>query len=281
MIRVAVADDQGVIRAGLKMIIDYEADMVIVGEAADGLEAIAMVASARPDVVLMDIRMPRLDGIEATRRITSAGLPSSVLILTTFDDEEYVLGAVRAGAAGFLLKDAGPDLLVNAVRALHRGDSLVDPAVTRTLIARCLTLEAQADQAPGPGAGSAFGSSVGSSAGSGTGSGARRCPGSMAGSGIEPTGGESAAGWWQQRLATLSEREYQTLVGMARGGSNRDLAAEMVVSETTVKSHVSAVLAKLGLRSRVQAVVLAYEAGVIKPGQQPFDPGSGGDHVES
>jgi DNA-binding NarL/FixJ family response regulator len=237
MIAVAVADDQGVIRAGLKMIIDHEPDMVVVGEAADGLEAIGLVATARPDVVLMDIRMPRLDGIEATRRIMASGSTSAVLILTTFDDEEYVLGAVRAGAAGFLLKDAGPDLLVNAVRTLHGGDSLVDSAVTRTLIARCLELE------------------------------------NWAAGGAEQSGTEPTAETWKQRLATLSDRERQTLVGMARGGSNRDLAAEMVVSETTVKSHVSAVLAKLGLRSRVQAVVLAYEAGVIKPGEQPFDHG--------
>lgn len=239
MIRVAVVDDQGVIRAGLKMIIDHEPDMVVVGEAADGVEAVDLVTKARPDVVLMDIRMPRLDGIEATRTITSAGSATSVLVLTTFDDEEYVLGAVRAGAAGFLLKDAGPDVLVSAVRTLHGGDSLVDPAVTRTLIARCLELEEQAstraaDPTPAP---------------------------------------KAAVGSWKHRLGTLSDRERQILIGMARGGSNRDLAAELVVSETTVKSHVSAVLAKLGLRSRVQAVVLAYEAGVITPGERPFDHG--------
>ena len=243
MIRVAVVDDQGVIRAGLKMIIDHEPDLVVVGEATNGLEAIDLVGSTRPDVVLMDIRMPKLDGIEATRRITSSGSLTAVLILTTFDDDEYVLGAVRAGAAGFLLKDAGPDLLVSAVRTLHGGDSLVDPAVTRTLIARCLELEEQAtgplaDPVPAPG---------------------------------------SAAALWKQRLETLSDREQQILIGMARGGSNRDLASELVVSETTVKSHVSAVLAKLGLRSRVQAVVLAYEAGVIKPGDRPFDHGLAGE----
>jgi DNA-binding NarL/FixJ family response regulator len=239
-----VVDDQGVIRAGLKMIIDHEADMIVVGEAADGLEAVDLIASTRPDVTLMDIRMPRLDGIEATRRITSSGAGTVVLMLTTFDDEEYVLGAVRAGAAGFLLKDAGPDVLVGAVRTLSGGDSLVDPAVTRTLIARCLELEEKAAAGPAPAVTS-----------------------------TSVSGREMTAATWQQRLATLSERERQILVGMARGGSNRDLAAELVVSETTVKSHVSAVLTKLGLRSRVQAVVLAYEAGVITPGDQPFDHG--------
>jgi DNA-binding NarL/FixJ family response regulator len=238
MIRVAVVDDQGVIRAGLKMIIDNEPDLVVIGEAGDGLEAIELVATARPDVVLMDIRMPRMDGIEATRRITSTGSSTAVLVLTTFDDEEYVLGAVRAGAAGFLLKDAGPDLLVSAVRTLHGGDSLVDPSVTRTLIARCLELEEQAT-----------------------------------GRTVEAAPVVAAAGTWKQRLDTLSDREREILVGMDRGVSNRDLAAELVVSETTVKSHVSAVLAKLGLRSRVQAVVLAYEAGVITPGERPFDHG--------
>jgi len=236
-IRVVVVDDQGVIRAGLKMIIDHEPDLVVVGEAADGLQAIELVAAVRPDVVLMDIRMPHLNGIEATARITSSGAATAVLVLTTFDDEEYVLGAVRAGAAGFLLKDAGPDLLVSAVRTLHGGDSLVDPAVTRTLIAHCLVLEEEA-------------------------------------SGTEPTPVPGpTSGLWKERLGTLSDRERQIFVGMARGGSNRDLAAELVVSETTVKSHVSAVLAKLGLRSRVQAVVLAYEAGVITPGDRPFSEG--------
>jgi DNA-binding NarL/FixJ family response regulator len=236
MIRVAVVDDQGVIRAGLRMIIDHEPDLEVVGEATDGRQAVDLVASTRPDVVLMDIRMPHLDGIEATRRITEAGGATAVLMLTTFDDEEYVLGAVRAGASGFLLKDAGPDVLVGAVRTLNGGDSLVDPAVTRTLLAHCLELERRTGvpAAPSP---------------------RPVAPGPI----------------WQQRLDTLSEREREIFVGMARGRSNRELAVELVVSETTVKSHVSAVLAKLGLRSRVQAVVLAYEAGVITPGDHALD----------
>jgi DNA-binding NarL/FixJ family response regulator len=223
VIRVLVVDDQGVIRAGLRMIVDHEEDLEVVGEAADGPAAIDLVGQVRPDVVLMDVRMPHLDGIEATRRITARPAHPAVLVLTTFDDEEYVLGAVRAGAAGFLLKDSGPDVLVSAVRTLHGGDSLVDPAVTRTLIERCLELE--------------------------------RAP-------VVP----ARKPVWDDELRRLSDREREIFVGLARGRSNRDLAAQLVVSETTVKSHVSAVLAKLGLRSRVQAVVLAYEAGVVTPG---------------
>jgi DNA-binding NarL/FixJ family response regulator len=239
-IKVAVVDDQGVIRAGLRMIIEHETDMTVVGEASDGRQAVSLVAAVHPDVVLMDIRMPHLDGIEATRQITSAGSGTAVLVLTTFDDEEYVLGAVRAGAAGFLLKDAGPDVLVGAVRTLYGGDSLVDPAVTGTLIARCLELEALSGGSGGRGS----------------------APAPMAG----PLPQD-----WELRLGTLSDRERQIFIGMARGRSNRDLAADLVVSETTVKSHVSAVLTKLGLRSRVQAVVLAYEARVITPGDRPLD----------
>jgi DNA-binding NarL/FixJ family response regulator len=246
-IKVAVVDDQGVIRAGLRMIIDHEADMSVVGEASDGLQAVTLVGQVRPDVVLMDIRMPHLDGIEATRRITASGSGTAVLVLTTFDDEEYVLGAIRAGAAGFLLKDAGPDVLVSAVRTLSGGDSLVDPAVTRTLIERCLELERH--PAPLP------------------------VPSPLADGSDRPAGSAGLGPVWQQRLQTLSDRERQIFVGMARGRSNRDLAADLVVSETTVKSHVSAVLSKLALRSRVQAVVLAYEARVITPGE--WTPGDG------
>ena len=246
-IKVAVVDDQGVIRAGLRMIIDHEDDMFVVGEASDGLQAVTLVGQVHPDVVLMDIRMPHLDGIEATRRITAAGSGTAVLVLTTFDDEEYVLGAIRAGAAGFLLKDAGPDVLVSAVRTLSGGDSLVDPAVTRTLIERCLELER--DPQPQP------------------------APGPLADGPDGPAGPPGLGRVWRQRLETLSDRERQIFVGMARGRSNRDLAADLVVSETTVKSHVSAVLAKLALRSRVQAVVLAYEARVITPGEWTPDDG--------
>jgi DNA-binding NarL/FixJ family response regulator len=235
-VRVVVVDDQGVIRTGLRMIVDNEPDLVVVGEAADGLAAIEVVAGTRPDVVLMDIRMPRLDGLAATGRIV-AGSRAAVLVLTTFDDDEYVLGAIRAGASGFLLKDAGPDALVAAIRSVARGDALVDPAVTRTVISRCLELELAA--AP-------------------------------------PTSAAApATARWADRLTQLSDREQEILVALARGLANRDIAREFVVTEATVKSHVSSLLAKLGVRSRVEAVVLAYEAGVVTPG----DPGHL-DHLE-
>jgi DNA-binding NarL/FixJ family response regulator len=222
-IRVAVVDDQAVIRGGLRMIIDHESDLTTVGEAADGAEAVRLVASAAPDVVLMDIRMPGVDGIEATRRILAADgdTAPAVLVLTTFDDDEYVFGALRAGASGFLLKDATPDVLVGAIRTVAAGDSLVDPAVTRRLIERWTDLEDRSAPSVVPGA-----------------------------------------------AGTLTERERETLVGLARGLTNRQLADDLFVSEATVKSHVSNLLLKLGVRSRVQAVILAYELAVVRPGDE-------------
>ena len=234
-IRVLVVDDQGVIRMGLAMILDHEPDLITVAQAGDGEEALRLIDQYDPDVVLMDIRMPVMDGLVATERITRASKESgrnrpAVLVLTTFDDEAYVLSAVRAGASGFLLKDTDPDLLVSAVRAVHRGDSLVDPASTRVLLERCVELE-------------------------------RRVGGD------EPTPAAAPDARWAGSLGQLSDREREILVWMARGLSNRDLAAKLFVSETTVKTHVSNVLSKLGLSSRVQAVVVAYEAGVVRPGE--------------
>jgi DNA-binding NarL/FixJ family response regulator len=228
-IRVVVVDDQAVIRAGLRLIVDNETDLTVVGEAGDGAAAVDVVAAARPDVVLMDVRMPGVDGITATGRIVAprpgGAPPPAVLVLTTFDDEEYVLGALRAGASGFLLKDAGPDVLVDAVRTVAAGDSLIDPGVTRRLVERWVELEGRLAAAPPP----------------------------------TPAGAPAAD--------SLSAREREILVGLARGLTNRELAGELYVSEATVKSHVSSLLTKLGLRSRVQAVILAYELGVVQPGQ--------------
>jgi DNA-binding NarL/FixJ family response regulator len=226
MIKVVVVDDQAVIRAGLRTMLEHETDVRIVGEAGNGAEAVDVVAGARPDVVLMDVRMPEVDGIEATRRILASGRPPpAVLVLTTFDDDEYVFGALRAGAAGFLLKDAGPDALVGAVRTVAAGDALVDPSVTRRLVERWVALEARS--APTPGS----------------------APAATA-------------------VGTLSGREREILVGLARGCTNRELADDLIVSEATVKTHVSNLLTKLGVRSRVQAVVVAYEAGVVRPGER-------------
>jgi DNA-binding NarL/FixJ family response regulator len=216
--RVLVVDDQALVRGGFTMILESEPDITVVGEAADGVEAIRIVAEESPDVVLMDVRMPRMDGIEATRRITAAGR-ARVLVLTTFDLDEYVYDAVRAGASGFLLKDVRPRDLAHAVRTVAAGDSLVAPAVTRRLLAEFV----------------------------------RRPP----------------AGRRAERLAALTEREVEVLALMARGWSNAELAADLVLSETTVKTHVTRILTKLGVRDRVQAVVVAYETGLVVPGSDP------------
>jgi DNA-binding NarL/FixJ family response regulator len=225
VIRVVVVDDQAVIRTGLRTMLEHETDLTIVGEASNAAQAVEVVAASHPDVVLMDVRMPKVDGIEATRRILAGGaarLPA-VLVLTTFDDDEYVFGALQAGAAGFLLKDAGPDVLIAAVRTVAAGDALLDPSVTRRLVERWVALEVTSASTyrPVPAA-----------------------------------------------VGTLSAREREILVGLARGRTNRELADDLIVSEATVKTHVSNLLTKLGVRSRVQAVVLAYEAGVIRPGER-------------
>ncbi|MFG1791019.1 response regulator [Nocardia sp. NPDC049149] len=215
-VRVLVVDDQDLFRAGFGMILDAQPDLAVVGEAADGLEAIDKAVALAPDVVVMDVRMPRLDGVAATRRIC-AETSAKVLVLTMFDLDEYVYDALRAGASGFLLKDARREELAEAVRVVAAGEAQLAPTVTRRLIADL------ADRGrPRP---------------------------------------ELA-----RRLGELTERERDTLRQLARGCSNAEIAAAMTVSEHTVKTHVSAVLSKLGLRDRVQAVVFAYEAGLVVPG---------------
>ena len=221
-IRVVVVDDQALVRAGFRMILEAEADLDVVGEAGDGLEAVELVAQARPDVVLMDIRMPNLDGVEATARVVAGPADGSVprvIILTTFDLDEYVFAALRAGASGFLLKDTPAETLVEAVRTVASGDALLAPSVTRRVI------EQFAERPPDP----------------------SRSP--------------------PLDLGSLTSREHEVLVLMARGLSNAEIAAEIFVGETTVKTHVGRVLMKLGLRDRVQAVVLAYESGLVQPGR--------------
>ena len=219
MTRVLIADDQPLMRTGFRMILDAEPDIEVVGEAADGEEAVRLAGHVRADVVLMDVRMPRVDGIEATRRLAGAQAqdPVRVLILTTFDLDEYVLAALRAGASGFLLKDAPPEDLVEAIRVVAAGDALLAPSVTRRLLDRF------AANLPDPAA-------------------------------------RPAA------LDALTARELEVLGLVARGMSNAEIAEHLVVSETTVKTHVGRVLAKLDLRDRVQAVVLAYETGIVRPG---------------
>ena len=218
-IRVLVVDDQSIVRSGLRMMIDAEPDLRVVGEARTGLEAVTLAAELDPDVVLMDIRMPELDGIEATRRAVAADPALAVVMITTFDDEQYLLDSVRAGACGFLLKDAGPDLIATAIRAAHRGEPLVDPSMTRALLAHRL-----ADP---------------------------------------PATVDAAAEAARTAIAALSSRELEVLDAVARGLSNAEIARELTVTEATVKTHISSVLFKTGSRSRVQAAVLAHQAGVV------------------
>jgi DNA-binding NarL/FixJ family response regulator len=214
-IRVLVADDQSMVRAGFRMLLADEEDIEVVAEAGNGLEAVDKAARFHPTVVLMDIRMPELDGLEATRRILAADPGARVLILTTFDLDEYVYEALRAGASGFLLKDRPPEELVAAVRVIAAGEALLAPSVTRRLIEEF----------------------------------ARRAPTAK-----------------PAELGRLTEREREVLVLMARGLSNAEIASALFVAETTVKTHVGRVLHKLGLRDRAQAVVLAYESGLVQPG---------------
>ncbi|MCL7457953.1 response regulator transcription factor [Micromonospora echinofusca] len=216
-VRILLADDQPLLRTGFRMVLGTEDDLDIVAEAADGLEAVELSRRLLPDVVLMDIRMPRMDGVAATRAIVDARLPVRVLILTTFDLDEYVVGALRAGASGFLAKDVPADDLVAAIRTVAAGDAVVAPRILRRLLDRF------ADVLPDPAA-------------------------------APP-----------RTLSALTEREREVLVHVARGLSNAEIARALSVSETTIKTHVGHVLTKLGLRDRVQAVVLAYESGLVRP----------------
>jgi DNA-binding NarL/FixJ family response regulator len=220
-IRVLLADDQELMRMGFRMVIDTQPDLEIVGEASNGLEAVETARGLEPDVVLMDVRMPDLDGVQATQTIVDAQPSARIIILTTFDLDEYVYAALRAGASGFLLKDAPPADLLSAIRAVASGDAVVAPSVTRRLLSRF------ADSLPVTGAGQHDGE--------------------------------------DQRMELLTPREREVLLQVAGSLSNAEIAERLVLSEATVKSHVGRILAKLGLRDRVQIVVFAYETGLITP----------------
>jgi DNA-binding NarL/FixJ family response regulator len=215
-VRVLICDDQALVRSGFRMILEARPDLEVVGEAEDGLEAVELAATVDPDVILMDVRMPHLNGVEATRRVVRSGSPARVIVLTTYDLDEYVYDAIRAGASGFLLKDVQPAQLVDAIRVVAAGDALLSPSITRRLLDRF----------------------------------ARSLP--------EPEPPPAS-------LENLTDRELEVLRLLAGGLSNAELAAHLFVSEATVKTHVSNLLHKLGLRDRVQAVILAYEAGLVRP----------------
>jgi len=220
MTSLVIADDQGMVRAGFRSLLEGEPDLEVVGEAANGEEALEVVRRLRPDVTLMDIRMPVLDGLAATRTILEEGVPTRVLVLTTFDLDEYVFEALRAGASGFLLKDAPAEELAAGIRVVAAGDSLLAPGVTRRVIDAFVRRAPSASRAPDP------------------------------------------------ALSRLTPREVEVLGLLARGLSNNDIADRLFVSEATTKTHVSNVLSKLGLRDRVQAVIFAYENGVVVPGER-------------
>jgi DNA-binding NarL/FixJ family response regulator len=212
-IRIVIADDQALVRSGFRLILDAREDFDVVGEAEDGEQAVALVEKLEPDVILLDIRMPVLDGVEAARRIVESGSSTRILVLTTFDLDEYVYGAIRAGASGFLLKDVRPSDLVDAVRVVASGNALLGPAAVEKLVQR-FSEERSVDAAT---------------------------------------------------IESLTEREAEILRLLANGLSNAEIAATLVVSETTVKTHVSNLLRKLGVRDRVQAVIAAYDAGIVRP----------------
>ena len=217
---VLLADDQPLLRLGFRMVLESQADMSVVGEAADGREALELAAQLTPDVVLMDVRMPGMDGIEATRQIVEQGLPSRVLILTTFDLDEYAYAALRVGASGFLLKDALPNDLLSGIRAVASGDAVVAPSVTRRLLdTYAHRLLDDSEDEPNP----------------------------------EP------------HLDALTPREREVLLEVAHGRSNSEIAAALFLTEATVKTHVGRILAKLGMRDRVQLVVFAYDIGLVRP----------------
>ncbi|HEU4977095.1 MAG TPA: response regulator transcription factor [Baekduia sp.] len=223
MIKVVLVDDHELLRSGIRLALEEEDDLEVVGEAADGAAGVELVLRTHPDVVLMDIRMPRVDGLEATRRLVAAGSRTRILVLTTFDTDDFVVHALRAGASGFLLKDAPPQRLAEGIRIVAAGETLLAGPITRRLIEEHLARTGVREDL-------------------------------------------------RERLAELTERELEIVRRLATGRSNAELAAELGVSETTVKAHLTRALGKLGVRTRVQAVVLAYESGLVQPGNATLPP---------
>ena len=264
-IRVLLADDQSLIRAGFAMVINSQPDLMVVGEASDGEEAVAMTRALRPDVVLMDVRMPRRDGIAATADIARMGLPTHVVILTTFDLDEYVMAAIRAGASGFLLKDTSPEEMLSSIRTVAAGNAIIAPSATKRLISR-LVREPLPDELAARADAGRTGSRPGNAGqdptdASGSMAGASGPVGTAGTSGTAGTAGTSLQA--RQILDSLTRREREVLVEIAHGLSNQEIAEKLFISLPTVKTHVAHILAKTGSRDRVQAVVFAYENGLV------------------
>ena len=265
-LRIALVDDQDLVRTGFRMILDAQRDMCVVGQASDGVGALSMVRTTRPDVVLMDIRMPALDGIAATRAVLEADPGIKVIVLTTFDLDDYLVAAMRAGASGFLLKDTTAPELIAGIRAVARGDSVVAPSATRRLLERWFAPPAPADS---PGAGAAH---PVDSPGLGT------RPADPPGFGARPADPpeHSARAGRAGLLAVLSDREKEILTLVGRAMNNREIAGDLFLAESTIKSHINRMLRKLSLRDRAQLIVLAYESGLVRAGEGPAPAGT--DH---
>ena len=265
-LRIALVDDQDLVRTGFRMILDAQRDMCVVGQASDGVGALSMVRTTRPDVVLMDIRMPALDGIAATRAVLEADPGIKVIVLTTFDLDDYLVAAMRAGASGFLLKDTTAPELIAGIRAVARGDSVVAPSATRRLLERWFAPPVPADS---PGAGAAH--PVDSPE-----HGTRPAdpPGVDARPADPPE--HSARAGRAGLLAVLSDREKEILTLVGRAMNNREIAGDLFLAESTIKSHINRMLRKLNLRDRAQLIVLAYESGLVRAGEGPAPAGT--DH---
>ena len=263
-LRIALVDDQDLVRTGFRMILDAQRDMCVVGQASDGVGALSMVRTTRPDVVLMDIRMPALDGIAATRAVLEADPGIKVIVLTTFDLDDYLVAAMRAGASGFLLKDTTAPELIAGIRAVARGDSVVAPSATRRLLERWFAPPVPADS-PGAGAAHPIDS---------PGLGARPADSPEHSARAADPPEHSVRAGRAGLLAVLSDREKEILTLVGRAMNNREIAGDLFLAESTIKSHINRMLRKLNLRDRAQLIVLAYESGLVRAGEGPAPVGT-------